>query len=185
MNGNEVIEALKSGHLKAFERVFMQYYASLVNYSNSLVKDPDEAEDIVQQVFVNIWQKREAIDIHSSEKAFLYRSVYNASLNRLKQQAVRNSYARDAQFVNASQVAHTDTSSKELQQQIDKALEQLPEQCRRIFKMSRLEHMKYQQIADELGLSIKTVENQMGKALKLLRELLKDYLVLYIILFAS
>jgi RNA polymerase sigma-70 factor, ECF subfamily len=135
----------------------------------------DEAEDIVQQSFITIWQKQSELQIETSLKAYLYKLVYNASLNRVKQKKVRQSYSNEVQAVSAypsAELGH----QKELETRIDWALSQLPEQCAKVFRLSRYEQMKYQAIANELNISIKTVEHHIGKALKVMRELLKDYL---------
>jgi RNA polymerase sigma-70 factor, ECF subfamily len=181
MENSKEKELFKLDDIKAFEMLFNQYYKPLVNYSFTLLKDTGEAEDIVQQVYINVWQKRDELDIHTSPRAFLYKSVYNASLNRIKQNNVRNAYAADAK-VTAPIADEADTVvAKELKQKIDFAIEQLPEQCGKIFKMSRYGNLKYQEIANELGISVKTVENQMGKALKTLRVTLKEYMPLLIL----
>lgn len=179
------IEKIKSGDVKSFETFFNNHYMALVNYANTILNDRDDAEDIVQQVYISFWEKRLATDIHTSLRAFFYKSVHNACLNKIKQRKVRTEYATHIIHLNANsneQIKHIE--EKELQQKIDIAMTVLPEQCRKIFSMSRFEQLKYQEIADQLGLSIKTVENQMGKALKIFREQLKEYLPL-LILFLS
>ena len=126
--------------------------------------------------------KKDTLEIQTSLKAYLYRAVHNAGLNRVKQNAVRKTYAADARFTMS---LYTDETGEpdELKEKINQAIDHLPEQCGKIFRMSRFEEMKYQEIADALDISVKTVENQMGKALKILRETLRDYLsVLLIIL---
>ena len=148
--------------IKAFEMLFNQYHKPLVNYGYTLLKDAGEVEDVVQQVYINVWQKREELRIHTSLRAFLYKSVHNASLNRIKQMAVRASYSADAQQTSSAEYAEDTVVAKELKQKIENAIEQLPEQCGKIFKMSRYGNLKYQQIADTLGLSVKTVENRDG-----------------------
>jgi RNA polymerase sigma-70 factor, ECF subfamily len=181
-NDKITIEQFKTGDLAAFELVFKEYHRPLVNYATTIVKDADESEDIVQQVFITVWNKRSTIDIHTSIRSFLYKAVYNACLNKIKQQAVRKNYAKEIQLNHGNVSTDAGIQQKELQQKIDEAIEELPEQCGRIFKMSRFDNLKYQEIADTMTLSVKTVENQMGKALKLMREKLKEYLP-YIVLF--
>lgn len=182
MINEHIIERFKTGDKTAFELIFHEYYKPLVIYVTTILKSRDEAEDIVQQVFVTVWEKKEQLEIHTSLKAFLYRAVYNAAMNKLKQYAVREHYAGEIRS-NAG-FAQTDDrlQQKELQHKLDEAINDLPEQCARIFKMSRYDQLKYQQIADALDLSVKTVENQMGRALKLLREKLKDYLPLLLLI---
>ncbi len=161
--------------------VFRDYYTPLVRYGNTFLKDTDETEDVVQQVFVSMWEKRAQLDIHTSVRAVLYRAVHNACLNRLKHQKVRRDYAGDWKNTQSDSEQTDALEAAELQERINRAIETMPEQCARIFKMSRFEQLKYQEIADQLGLSVKTVENQMGKALKIIREALKDYLPLFIL----
>lgn len=144
----------------------------------------DEAEEIVQQVFYSLWTKRESIDITSTLKSYLYKAVHNSSLNKIKQGKVRQMYAEHQK---ATAITETHSSSqilqgKELEALINNAIDELPEQCGIVFRMSRFGNMKYAEIADELNISVKTVENHMGKALKLMREKLKDYLHLIILL---
>lgn len=170
------IHDFKNGNAETFEKVFHTYYKALVVYAKTILKDMDEAEDIVQQMFITIWEKRSSLEIHTSLRAMLYRSVYNACLNKIKQQAVRSKYASDAQYQLQKAATDEQMQQKELQKSIEDALNALPEQCGKIFRMSRYDQLKYQEIADELGLSVKTVENQMGKALKIMKEHLKDYL---------
>lgn len=166
--------------------IFRDYYKPLVQYGNTILKDADETEDIVQQVFVSVWEKRTQLDIHTSIRALLYKAVHNACLNRIKHYKVRAAHAEEwkaTQSVAADASDHLQAA--ELNDKIQAAIELLPEQCRKIFRMSRFEQLKYQEIADRLGLSVKTVENQMGKALKVVRASLQDYLPLLILLFIS
>lgn len=167
---------------KAFEQVFNLYYEALVIYGRSILRDQDEAEDIVQQVFVNTWEKRDETEIHTSVRALLYKSVHNACLNRIKHEKIKRNHADHELYVN-TMVSQTDhLSHKELQLKVEDAINALPEQCAKIFRMSRFEELKYKEIAEQLGLSVKTIENQMGKALKILRIKLQDYLPLFILL---
>jgi RNA polymerase sigma-70 factor (family 1) len=175
---DDLISALQQGDEQVFEKIFKHYYQRLCSYANSILNDMDEAEECVQQMFLNLWEKKSAVTVTVSLKSYLYRAVHNAALNRIKHGKVRQLYA-DEYVRNTSEVTeHTNLpfEKNELQVQISKAISQLPEQCRMVFKLSRFENMKYQEIADHLGISIKTVENHMGKALKIMREQLRDYL---------
>ena len=162
--------------------MFNAFYKALVMYARTIIKDHDEAEDIVQQVFVSLWEKRRSIEVHTSLKAFLYKAVHNACLNRIRQLALRLDHAAEVKLQAPVMTAPVALQQKELQQRIDHALTILPEQCARIFKMSRFEQLRYQQIADQLGLSVKTVENQMGKALKIMRQELHEYLPMFLLI---
>lgn len=176
-------QEIKSNNLKAFEYAFNTYANGLIEYATTLLKDADDAEDIVQQLLVQLWVNRSELNITSSLKGYLYRSVHNSCLNEIKKQKVRNTYGlqqsvRDtAKAVSVAEVLE----NKEMRLAIEKALADLPELCQVIFIKAKYEFLKYQEIADELGIPTKTVENQMGKALKLLREKLKHLMPLVII----
>lgn len=183
-NGASEWQAIRNGDEKAFELVFKSHYGSLCNFAKSFLGDMDDAEEVVQQVFYQLWTKREGIDITSTLKSYLFKAVHNSSLNKIKQGKVRQLYS-DHVKATASEEVHSTTQllqGKELEVIINNAIDELPEQCGAVFRMSRFGNMKYQEIADELGISVKTVENHMGKALKLMREKLKDYLQILILL---
>lgn len=178
MESEEILaEKIRKGDAEAYEHVFKTWYAPLCRYGWTILKDKEEAEDVVQQVFISLWEKRETLEVKVSLKSLLYKYVYNAGLNRVQQKKVRSNYAKEAQVVQLNYTeAEKKLEEKELSNKIEKSIDGLPEQCAKIFRMSRFQHLKYQEIADQMGLSVKTVENQMGKALKLLRENLKEYL---------
>lgn len=160
-----------------FEDVFKQHFKDLHNYASSILKNSDDAEEIVQNVFYKLWEKKEKIATLQSIAAYLYRSVYNECLNFIKHSKVKDEY-RNHTLHNTSNSTYVNDSAseKELEQKIHNAMNSLPEQCRTIFQLSRFEELKYREIADKLGLSVKTIENQMGKALKIMRTKLADYL---------
>ena len=168
---------LKDPGTAIFETAFKQHFKALHAYACTIIKDDMMAEEIVQNMFFKLWKNREAIEINRSFTAYLYRSVYNDSLNHLKHLKVKAAYqSYAAQNMSNSNNAAEQMRVRELEQKLDEAMKELPEQCRTIFQLSRFEELKYLQIADKLGISVKTVENQMGKALKLLRAKLVDFL---------
>lgn len=175
---NNLAQALRRGEAAAFDAVFRQWYAPLCRYACRLADgDMDEAEDLVQQAFVKLWEYRGRLDVSWSLKAYLYKTMHNACLNRLRAGKVRSKYLDfNAQQLNDMYTPPDDTSP-ELLERFQRAMEALPPQCRHIFELSRFETLKYREIADQLGISIKTVETQMGKALRLMRTQLADYLV--------
>ncbi|MFN8265002.1 MAG: RNA polymerase sigma-70 factor [Chitinophagaceae bacterium] len=161
-----------------FERVFKEHFKALHAYACTILKDEMMAEEVVQSVFLKIWEKKERISFDVSLKAYLYRAVYNDSLNVLKHEKIKSAYQTYSahRMKNESDHSHSKLMLGELEQRIREALNELPEQCRTIFQMSRFEELKYKEIAARLGISEKTVENQMGKALKLMRLKLSDFL---------
>jgi len=180
----EIVQAIKRGDEAAYERTFRFYYQRLCNYASSLLKDDEDAEEIVQTVFITIWEKREELEITLSLKSYLYRAVHNHCLNRFKHASVKEAYREYAiNYIPQSYESVTDSiHADELAERIEKAVRLLPEQCQKAFRMSRFEELKYQEIAERLNISIKTVENQIGKALKILRTELADYLPSLLIL---
>ena len=181
--GDQLLVTLQAGDITAFEMIFKTYYQPLCNYAYSFVHDRDEAEEIVQATFLSVWEKKDNLTIHTGVKPYLYAMVRNAALNVLKHEKIKQQHATVELAVaerSAESVTRTVMAS-ELEDRIYRALNKLPEQCRLVFKLSRFEELKYAEIAEQLNISIKTVENQMGKALKIMREQLKDYLPLLIV----
>ena len=171
-----LVQRLRNKDKSAFEFVFRQHYRQLCGYARKYLDEVEAAEEIVQEVFVKFWEKCDTIAPDSSVKSYLYRSVHNTCLNYIKHMKVRDNY-RDYVMTYMETSSYMDFSEEpKLEQKIRDAIDDLPPQCSRIFKLSRFEGLKYQEIADHLGLSVKTVEVQMGKALKVLREKLKVYL---------
>lgn len=179
-----LMDLLAAGDGQVFERVFREHFKNLHGYACTLLDSEAVAEEIVQQVFYKLWERKEQVVVHTSIKAYLYRSVHNESLNYLKHQKVKSTHQTYVmqQGPQEGRNAAETLAGKELEQRIREALSELPEQCRTIFQLSRFEELKYREIAGQLNLSVKTVENQMGKALKLLRFKLADFLVLLITL---
>ena len=175
---SEILMAIRQGNERVYETIFRKHYQALCNYACGILKDMDDAEEVVQSIFLKHWEQRESIEINVSLKSYLYRAVHNTCLNRLKHLKIQDTYRQYVgDYLEESFDSATDIMDKnELENRISEALEKLPEQCRIIFKMSRFEELKYQEIADKLGLSIKTIENQIGKALRIMRAELSDYL---------
>jgi RNA polymerase sigma-70 factor (ECF subfamily) len=173
-------------HLNAdgedFDRIYLEHYVVLHHYAFTMLDDTALADEMIQDVFLKILERQEPIAIHTSLKAYLYRSVYNECMNYFKHHKVQQKYQSHTYY---EMDKHTESPLNQLQfrefeQQLKRAINDLPEQCRTIFQLSRFEELKYAQIALQLGISIKTVDNQMGKALKRLRLQLADYLPLMI-----
>lgn len=169
---------------KTFEVFFKENYSSLCRYAFNYLKDADEAEEEVQNCFIKLWEDREKKTINSSIKSYLYTSVKNACLNTIKHRGIKDKY-RD--YVQAQNVHYDDSENieneKDLTILLSKAIDKMPEKRKEVFLMSRFEGLSYNEIAAHLSISVKTVENHMGSALKFLRLELKDYLHLYFVFF--
>ncbi len=180
----QYIDLLSNKDESAFEAIFKDNFKKLQCYAHTIVGDEFLAEEMVQNVFFKIWEKSEKLNISPPIAAYLYKAVYNECCNYLKHLKVKEKYLTHSKHTMHNM--STENASKkvmvqELQEKIKTALNDLPEQCRTVFQMSRFEELKYQQIASKLGISIKTVEAQMGKALKLMRHKLVDYLTLILV----
>jgi RNA polymerase sigma-70 factor (ECF subfamily) len=169
----------------AFEQVFKTHFKSLHAYAFTILRDDSQAEEIVQQVFFKLWDRADSLSITGSVTAYLYRAVHNESLNYIKHQKVKSEHRLHVAYSMKNQADHASKKvlASELEKKLHEAMEELPEQCRTIFQMSRFEEMKYREIANRLDISVKTVENQMGKALRILRTKLVDFLPILIFLF--
>lgn len=181
----EQLELLKKGDQRTFESLFRQFYQALCFYGFKYLSEQEQVEEVVQSVFTTIWEKREQLKIETSFKAYLYRSVRNSCLNMLKHEKVKQEYVSDYQAAGQQDqsIYSEEAQDPDLAQHIAEAIDKLPPERKAIFKMSKLEGLKYKEIAEKQGISIKTVENQMGKALQFLREELKDYA--FLILFSA
>lgn len=179
----ENYRAIKEGNQIAFEMIFKTYYKPLCHYAHSFLNDKNEAEEVVQATFIKIWEKKNELNVQSSLKAYLYSMVRNGCLNVIKHEKVKQLHAKwHVQETERSRdLVEEKVLSNDLESKIYLAMKALPEQCRLVFQLSRFEELKYQEIADQLQISVKTVENQMGKALKIMRTQLKEYLPLYVL----
>ncbi|HNW57128.1 MAG TPA: RNA polymerase sigma-70 factor [Bacteroidales bacterium] len=172
ISDTEIIRRIRKGDVEQFELLFRSSYVSLVRYARNLIKDQDNAEEIVQDLFFRLWQDKEKINIESSLNGYLYRSVHNRCLHLIRHEKVVSHHAGEMAMLepespeSPSDILHY----KELQTRIDRILERLPQRCGQIFCMNRFEGLKYAEIAEKLSVSIKTVEANMGKALKEFRK---------------
>lgn len=169
-----------AGSEQNFESVFREYFKPLVYYAVKLVHDQDSAKEIVHTVFIRLWEKREEIDMESSLRSYLFTAVHNRALNFLRDRS--RFHGEDISEIGYGKEIGDEfrdrISEAETENRVISAIESLPERCREIFRLSRFEELKYREIAEKLKISVKTVEIQMSKALKILREELKDYLPL-------
>ena len=173
---SDIIRRIKQGDKQEFEKLFRSSYVSLVRYAKTLLRDHDASEEIVQELFFRLWQDRQDLRIESSLNGYLFRSVHNRALHYIEHQQVVSRPAGEM-TARAEMVSEPVTEAiyyNELQARVARVLERLPERCRMIFRMSRFEGLKYNEIADKLAVSLKTVEADMGKALREFRKALAE-----------
>ena len=176
LTDSEIAGRIRKGDKGQFESLFRSSYVSLVRYAKTLLKDQDTAEEVVQDLFYRIWKDREKIKIESSLNGYLFRSVHNRCLHFIEHNRIVEKHAEEMSFrppespENPSDILNY----KELQAKIASILEKLPERCGKIFYMNRFEGLKYTEIAEKLSVSVKTVEANMGRALKEFRKELTE-----------
>jgi RNA polymerase sigma-70 factor (ECF subfamily) len=170
-----LFERAMKGDIAAFEKIYRSYVKELCSFAAYYVKSYDAAEDIVQNLFLQLWERRETIRIEGLLKTYLFTSARNLSLNFLKHRTIdqKSSDTYSKLFSIPSATPHEIAEHQELDALITQALERIPERCRIVFILSRYFNMKYAEIAETLEISIKTVDAQMVKATKSLRSALR------------
>ena len=164
--------------------LFRSHFTGLCYFAQKYVKDFETAKEIVQDAYISLWEKREAIDMERAVKSYLTMAIHNKCTNYLRDNRKFDKYILDIE--NLPDVPEYESSDSlvadELKISIDSAISELPEKCREIFKLNRYENLKYQQIADKLHISVKTVETQMSKALQHMRVRLAEYITVFVAL---
>ena len=175
---------IKNGNTLAFKTIFNRYYQNLCIFASQILKNNNQAEEIVQDLFVKMWEKKETLNITTSVKNYLYRSVRNSCYNFIGHNKIK---LRFQQKVTENAKFHSIPDNNYIEiglfEKIDEAINSLPEKRKEIFLLSREEGLKYREIAEQLNISIKTVETQMGLAIKHLRQKLKHYSFIFISIF--
>ncbi len=166
-----------------FEDVFKSMFPSLCLFAQKYVSDMDTSKEIVHKVFIALWEKREEIDFEKPMKSYLFTSVHNRCLNFIRDNKKFNTDELTIEVLENQMGTDTtdEITSAETIAEINEAIQSLPEKCREIFILNRFEGLKYHEIAEKLDISVKTVEAQMSKALKILREKLEKYIKLMIL----
>lgn len=161
-----------------FENYYKENYRRYFLMACKYLKDTVLAEEIVNDVFIKIWQDGEKINIQSSLQSYIYRAVINRSLNEISKQKKEQSDQQGLRYIQEEAFENREMEDNELKLRLYQAIDQLPEQCRKVFQMSRFEELKQQEIADQLGISVKTVKNHITHALKQLSKVSGDHFVI-------
>jgi len=174
-----ILENLKNSNQGVFEMVFNYYYSGLVVYADQIVKDTAVSEDIVQSVFMKLWETRHSLEIRSFRSYFI-QCVKNRCIDYLRSQEVKNKFSHQHSDLPLVEMPEDLWTKTDLDEIIQQAIGKLPPRCREIFIMSRIDNLKTAEIAEKLDLSGRTVETQISKALKILRVELADYLTILV-----
>jgi RNA polymerase sigma-70 factor (ECF subfamily) len=176
----DLIDGLNEGNKEAFSLLFRAYYKDLVLFGgNFLPGDKDTCEDVVQSVFLKLWNDRQTIVVETSIKSYLIKAVRNACLDELRHRGVVREHKL---YVQATRIAdEMDTENyilySDLQRHLQAALDKIPQLCREAFEMNRFDGLKYREIAERLQLSERTVEVRIAKAIDLLKKYMKEFLI--------
>lgn len=172
-----LLALLRAGDRAAFDAVFRAHYASLVGMAAGMLRERAVAEEVVQDVMLELWRRREALSIEDSLRAYLFRATRNRALNHVRHGRVeRRGEPHAAGDRVTAPAAYASLVEEEIDVALRRAVSELPARCREVFELSRVHGLRYAEIAETLGISVKTVEAQMGKALRTLREQLAPWL---------
>lgn len=171
----DLIKAISDSDNQAFRALFDRYYKLMLGTAINIIKDVDAAKDAVQEVFLQLWKKRDSLNINSSLESYLKRAAINRCLNAINREKRFEDEEVLHTHVESSPDAQEILEAKDMEQIIDRALQKVPERSRIIFKMKRQEGLSLKEIAEQLDISPKTVENQITKALKILKEAVEPY----------
>ncbi|MBK8969257.1 MAG: RNA polymerase sigma-70 factor [Saprospiraceae bacterium] len=175
----QLLRRFREGDEAALDRLFETYYGYLFKIACSILSDPALAKDCVQEVFVRFWQKRGELEVKTTLKGYLQRSIINECLGQLRKRKLPAAPEEASlRLPDPAASAQQTLEMESLNALVQAAVDRLPEQCRLIFRMSRLQELSYREIAEQLEISPKTVENQIGKALRQLRAELGPWLKL-------
>lgn len=177
-SNQDLLDLLGSDSNAAIDIIFLREFDYLCRIAYRVLKDSNQSEDIVQDVFYEFWKKRDILEVRTSIRAYLKRAVINKTLNFIRDQKIRLDDDSSLAYLDTKENIHLELEANEMSEMIDKALEELPPKCRMVFVLSRFEQLSYQEIADQMEISTKTVENHISKALKRLRAYLKPFLTL-------
>jgi RNA polymerase sigma-70 factor, Bacteroides expansion family 1 len=189
---NDLLKLLQEGDESSIKLVFEKYYEGLCLFAESIIRDHQAAEEIVEDIFIHLWLNIDSIAISSSVKGYLYRSVHNNCLKYLSKVKSQKKVFNDLHYsVKDEELLHPLTPSypisnliiQELEEKANQVLESLPSQCREIYMLNRFENLSYSEIAQKLDIHVGTVKTQMSRAFQKLREALKEYIPLIITFF--
>ena len=181
-----ILEHLRNSDVKVFKQLFDKYYVILVRFAVQLISKPEIAEEIVQDIFESLWERRKVLEINQAIRPYLYSSVRYRCINYFKNKIHQINLVDDLSSIDQLEITtpHDELVFSDLQETIKASIQTLPEQCRLIFNLSRYSGLSYPQIAEQLGLSPKTIEDQMTIALKKIREFLnKNWYVFFLFFF--
>jgi RNA polymerase sigma-70 factor, ECF subfamily len=177
MDDRTLLAGLRAGDQSAFDIIFRTHYARLVGFTQSILRERALAEEVVQDLMLELWRRRESVELQESIRTYLFQGARNRALNHIRHARVEERaepYMREDEAVDPR--ADADVVEGEIEDAVRAAVGGLPARCREVFELSRVHGLRYSEIAATMGISVKTVETQMGKALQILRGKLAAWL---------
>jgi RNA polymerase sigma-70 factor (ECF subfamily) len=177
LSESELLERLRMGSEPAYDTIFRTHYPQLVVIAQAMLGDRAEAEEAVQEVMLELWRRRESLLVDTSLRAYLFRATRNRALNKIRhERVVREGETRAGAETAIPPRADQNLTQTEIDSALHRAVSELPARCREVFELSRVHGLRYAEIAQVMDISVKTVEAQMGKALRIIRERLAPWL---------
>ena len=170
----ELISKIKKGDNQAFKLLFQRYYPGLYNFGMSLLHDEEEVRNLIQDIFLQLWEKKNKLDI-SSAKSYLFTTLNNKSLNIIRHLKIVHSYQKDQESTDSQFIKESDAHNPFIREAIDKAIKQLPPKAQQCFLLTQVEGKSIKEAAKILEISDKTVENQLSRSRKILQKKLKSF----------
>lgn len=177
IDGKDLLARLKTDDKAAMQLLFQRYYSLVCTRIHKIIKDKARVEDVAQEVFIKIWEKRQDLNIQISFEGYIQKMAFNEAISYIRKHK-KHLYEEEPTPQHFAPVVSSEQQllQNELQDKITQAINLLPNRCRLIFQLSRFEGLSYREIAEKLDISVKTVENQMGKALRILRQQIQPYI---------
>lgn len=182
-----ILQKIAKGDMQAFEMFYKKYHYRLFMYARKFIADDEAIRDILQEFFTDFWENRRKFDIHTTPEGYIFRSIHNRCIDYIRKSTIRNDFTDLADVrLNEIKARYFFTEngplntvfSEDIEAIVDKVIADLPEQCRRVFLMSRKEGISTREIAEAMSLSPRTVESHVYRVLKILKTNLSDYLAL-------
>jgi RNA polymerase sigma-70 factor, ECF subfamily len=173
----KLLQEIMAGDMSAFDILYSRYSKRIYKFAFSILKLQEDAENIVQDVYLNLWEKKNEIKTKASVRSYIFTIVYNSSVSVLRKKSRESQYSEYLKSIQNLEQSPVDMELEynELNNKFNEVKEQLPERQREIYKLHRFEGLKYQEIADKMNISVNTVENHMSRALKTIREKIGNY----------
>lgn len=182
-NDEELMQEIKAGNMFAFDVLYKKYSKRLFKFGYSILKSQEETENLIQDVFLNLWENRHKVEKDSSIKSYVFTITYNSAISIIRKKARESEfveYLKSLREINEEPV-NVELEYNELTNKLDEIIKSLPQRQKEVYLLHRVEGLKYSEIAERLHISVNTIENHMSRALKTIRKKLENYSLIAIL----